>query len=159
MLDYVSSALQTIHRWIKFDELSHFAACILDKDNKVLMEVVIIIMEIQHPRLRSIWLLCFILEYERKYDCFLNLFLTAEIENQWWSPDISLTFIISGTCWQVKHLLWNDSFNKQFLHYNVDHISSIWKISSHTKVGIVMIADNEINSWINWRISVGQVFL
>ncbi|EFO20583.2 hypothetical protein LOAG_07906 [Loa loa] len=46
--DYVSGALQTVHRWIKFDELSHFAACILDKDNRAVMEVLLIITDMQY---------------------------------------------------------------------------------------------------------------
>ncbi|CAG9536638.1 unnamed protein product [Cercopithifilaria johnstoni] len=54
VLDYVSSALQTIHRWIKFDELSHFAACILDKDDRVVMEVMIIIMGVQYSYFRDV---------------------------------------------------------------------------------------------------------
>ncbi|VDK87462.1 unnamed protein product [Litomosoides sigmodontis] len=54
VLDYVNSALQMIHRWIKFDELSHFAACILNKDNGVVMEVVIIIMSVHYPHVRDL---------------------------------------------------------------------------------------------------------
>ncbi|OZC12418.1 HORMA domain protein [Onchocerca flexuosa] len=54
VLDYMNSALQTVHRWIRFDELSHFAACILDKDDRVVMEAVIIIMDIQYPQLRNV---------------------------------------------------------------------------------------------------------
>ncbi|KAM3720715.1 Mitotic spindle checkpoint component MAD2 [Dirofilaria immitis] len=54
VLDYMSSALQTVHRWIKFGELSHFAACVIDKDDKVVMEAVIIIMDVQYPRLRNV---------------------------------------------------------------------------------------------------------
>ncbi|KAK6106026.1 HORMA domain family protein [Brugia pahangi] len=54
VLDYISNALQTVHRWIKFDVLSHFAACVLDKDNRVVMEVVIIIMDTQYSHLRDV---------------------------------------------------------------------------------------------------------
>ncbi|VIO96101.1 Uncharacterized protein BM_BM12817 [Brugia malayi] len=54
VLDYISNALQTVHRWIKFDMLSHFAACVLDKDNRVVMEVVIIIMDTQYSHLRDV---------------------------------------------------------------------------------------------------------
>uniref|UniRef100_A0A915Q7X1 HORMA domain-containing protein n=1 Tax=Setaria digitata TaxID=48799 RepID=A0A915Q7X1_9BILA len=54
VLDYMSSALRTVHRWIKFDKLSHFAACILDKDDRVMMETVLIIMDVQCPHFRDI---------------------------------------------------------------------------------------------------------
>ncbi|VDO32126.1 unnamed protein product [Brugia timori] len=32
VLDYISNALQTVHRWIKFDMLSHFAADVLTNE-------------------------------------------------------------------------------------------------------------------------------
>ncbi|KAL3998623.1 HORMA domain family protein [Acanthocheilonema viteae] len=54
VLDYVNGSLQTIHRWVKLDKLSHFAACILDKENKVVIEVVIIIMGVQYSHLRDV---------------------------------------------------------------------------------------------------------
>lgn len=140
----MSNALQTIHRWIKFDELSHFAACILDKDNRVVVEVIIIIVDIQYSQLRSKYHLClysfwnteifepfFFFELQIHFYCWKNRqpMMTSDL-GQWLS--------ISETYWWVKQLIWNDNFSKQFLHYSVDRISRIWKISFDTKVRMII---------------------
>uniref|UniRef100_A0A0R3RU61 DUF4806 domain-containing protein n=1 Tax=Elaeophora elaphi TaxID=1147741 RepID=A0A0R3RU61_9BILA len=98
VIDYVKSALQTIHRWIRFDELSHFAACILDKDNKVMMEVVIIIMGVQYSHLRSrITSLLHSFRNMKICDLFFELRIYFSLLLKWAViNDHSATFVLTG---------------------------------------------------------------
>ncbi|VDN04097.1 unnamed protein product [Thelazia callipaeda] len=51
--DYVDATLRTVHRWIKCRKLCYFAACIIDKDDNIVLEAMINIIDVHHPHLTS----------------------------------------------------------------------------------------------------------